>query len=348
MTLPDDIYSQRILELAASIPRTTRLAGPEATAKAHSKLCGSTVTIDLAMEGDVVTEYGQTVKACLLGQAASSVMGREIVGSTASELREVGEAMRKMLKEEGAPPSGRWADLAVLEPVRDYKARHPSTLLVFDAVEDAIAQIEAKRGEKADGDALRPSMPKAIQPTRRIGGTAPSRLVEALMLAPIAVYRWTISPLLGVNCRHLPSCSDYAREAIETNGAWKGGWLTLCAALPLPPLGQPRLRSRAGFARRASSSRAMALWAVARHQRRQRLGCSHRRNVRDIDPALGVPEIMGCLHVEPESGRAPKGGRELDGGLWGNRLLLPQDEIKLVPRHFQRRRDVCFVSSNGR
>jgi NifU-like protein involved in Fe-S cluster formation len=150
MTLPDDIYSQRILELAASIPRTMRLAGPEATAKAHSKLCGSTVTIDLAMEGDVVTEYGQTVKACLLGQAASSVMGREIVGSTASELREVGEAMRRMLKEEGAPPSGRWADLAVLEPVRDYKARHPSTLLVFDAVEDAIAQIEAKRDEAAE------------------------------------------------------------------------------------------------------------------------------------------------------------------------------------------------------
>jgi NifU-like protein involved in Fe-S cluster formation len=150
MSLPDDIYSQRILELAAAIPRTTRLAGPEATAKAHSKLCGSTVTIDLAMEGDVVTEYGQTVKACLLGQAASSVMGREIVGSTASELREVGEAMRKMLKDEGAPPSGRWGDLAVLEPVRDYKARHPSTLLVFDAVEDAIAQIEAKRGEKAE------------------------------------------------------------------------------------------------------------------------------------------------------------------------------------------------------
>jgi NifU-like protein involved in Fe-S cluster formation len=149
MTLPNDIYSQRILELAASIPRTMRLAEPEAMAKAHSKLCGSTVTIDLAMEGDVVTEYGQTVKACLLGQAASSVMGREIVGSTASELRAVGVAMRKMLKEEGPPPSGRWADLAVLEPVRDYKARHPSTLLVFDAVEDAIAQIEAKRGEAA-------------------------------------------------------------------------------------------------------------------------------------------------------------------------------------------------------
>jgi NifU-like protein involved in Fe-S cluster formation len=103
------------------------------------------VTVDLAMEGDVVSDYGQSVKACLLGQSAASVMGREIVGSRAEELRAVGAAMRKMLKEGGPPPEGRWADLAVLEPVRDYKARHPSTLLVFDAVEDAIGKIEAER-----------------------------------------------------------------------------------------------------------------------------------------------------------------------------------------------------------
>jgi NifU-like protein involved in Fe-S cluster formation len=149
MTLPDDIYSQSILELAAAMPRTARLAMPEATAMAHSKLCGSTVTIDLSMEGDVVSDYGQSVKACLLGQSAASVMGREVIGSSAAELREVGRAMRKMLKEGGPPPHGKWGDLAVLEPVRDYKARHASTLLVFDAVEDAISQIEAKRAANA-------------------------------------------------------------------------------------------------------------------------------------------------------------------------------------------------------
>ncbi len=93
----------------------------------------------------MVTDYGQSVKACLLGQSAASVMGREIVGSSADELRAVGAEMREMLKRGGPPPSGKWADLAVLEPVRDYRARHASTLLVFDAVEDAIRQIEAKR-----------------------------------------------------------------------------------------------------------------------------------------------------------------------------------------------------------
>jgi NifU-like protein involved in Fe-S cluster formation len=154
MSLPDDIYSQRILELAANIPRTARLPLPEATATAHSKLCGSRVTIDLTMRGDRVTDYGQSVKACLLGQSSAAVMGREIVGSSAAELRAVGAAMRKMLKEGGPPPKGRWSDLAVLEPVRDYNARHASTLLVFDAVEDAIGQIETEQA-KVSGQSQR-------------------------------------------------------------------------------------------------------------------------------------------------------------------------------------------------
>ncbi|WP_088343539.1 MULTISPECIES: iron-sulfur cluster assembly scaffold protein [Rhodomicrobium] len=141
----DDLYNGRILELAANIPRTQRLAAPGATARAHSKLCGSRITVDLSMDGEVVTDYGQDVKACLLGQSSASVMGSHIIGATASELREIGAQMRRMLKEGGEPPSGKWADLAMLEPVKDYKARHASTLLVFDAVEDAIAQIEASR-----------------------------------------------------------------------------------------------------------------------------------------------------------------------------------------------------------
>ncbi len=147
MSLPEDLYSKRIMELAANMPRTERLPMPQATSMAHSKLCGSRVTIDLVMEGDTVTDYGQSVKACLLGQTSAAVMGREIVGSTSAELRAIGAKMRKMLKEGGEPPNGRWSDLATLEPVKDYKVRHASTLLVFDAVEDAIAQIEAQRAE---------------------------------------------------------------------------------------------------------------------------------------------------------------------------------------------------------
>jgi NifU-like protein involved in Fe-S cluster formation len=157
MTLPNDIYSQRILELAANMQRAERLPHPGATATAHSKLCGSQVTVDLSMQGDVVTDYGQSVKACLLGQFSAAVMGREIVGSAAAELRAVGAAMRKMLKAGGPPPNGRWADLAALEPVKDYKGRHASTLLVFDAVEDAIGQIEAARGEQVGGAHAEPA-----------------------------------------------------------------------------------------------------------------------------------------------------------------------------------------------
>jgi len=153
MTILSDIYNQKILELAANMPLTARLDEPDASATAHSKLCGSTVTIDLKMRDGVVTDYGQTVKACLLGQSAAAIMGHNVVGATADELREVGAQMRAMLKKDGSPPAGKWSDLEVLEPVRDFKARHTSTLLVFDAVEDAIAQIEAA-DENRQGGAL--------------------------------------------------------------------------------------------------------------------------------------------------------------------------------------------------
>lgn len=146
----DDIYNKRILELAANIPRQGRLAAPQASASAHSKLCGSTVTIDLEMKDGKVSDFAHEVKACALGQASSSIMARNVVGSTPDELRKLRETVRRMLKEGGEPPrEGKWADVAVLEPVRDYKARHASTLLTFDAVVEAVGKIEAAAKEKA-------------------------------------------------------------------------------------------------------------------------------------------------------------------------------------------------------
>ena len=140
----NEVYNRRILELAGGIPRLGRLDHPDATATAHSKLCGSTVTVDLKMDGDVVTDFAHDVKACALGQASSSIMARHVVGASASELRDVRQTMLRMLKENGPPPEGRFADLKFLEPVRDYKARHASTMLTFDAVVDAVDQIAAK------------------------------------------------------------------------------------------------------------------------------------------------------------------------------------------------------------
>jgi NifU-like protein involved in Fe-S cluster formation len=142
----NEIYNRRILELAGGIPRLGRLVDPDARATAHSKLCGSTVTVELKMRGDLVTDFAHQVKACALGQASSAIMAHNVVGSRAQELRELRETVRRMLKESGAPPSGKWADIAVLEPVREYKARHASTLLTFDAVVSAIEEIESQRG----------------------------------------------------------------------------------------------------------------------------------------------------------------------------------------------------------
>lgn len=137
----DEIYNTRILELAGEISHNGRLAGADASTSAHSKLCGSTIDVDLMVANGKISDFAQTIKACLLGQAAASIVAREIVGTTPEEFHAVAAQMRAMLKEGGAPPGGRWSDLAVLEPVRHYKARHASTLLVFEAVERALAQL---------------------------------------------------------------------------------------------------------------------------------------------------------------------------------------------------------------
>jgi NifU-like protein involved in Fe-S cluster formation len=145
MTQLSELYNTRIMELAAAIPRTTRLAQPDATVTAHSKLCGSTITVDVVVRDGRIADFGQTVRACLLGQAAASVIGREIVGATVDEFAAVAADMRTMLRDGSAVPSGKWADLGVLEPVRAVKARHASTLLVFDGVEQALAILTEGR-----------------------------------------------------------------------------------------------------------------------------------------------------------------------------------------------------------
>lgn len=145
------LYNDRILELAASIPPARRLQRPDAAASAHSKLCGSTIAVELTLDDDRITDYGQTVKACLLGQASASIVAHTIVGRATDEVRRVAAEMRRMLKEDGPPPDGDWADLAVLEPVREVKGRHASTLLVFEAILRALDQREAARAATAEG-----------------------------------------------------------------------------------------------------------------------------------------------------------------------------------------------------
>ncbi|GAA5540791.1 MULTISPECIES: iron-sulfur cluster assembly scaffold protein [Brucella] len=140
----DDIYNKRILEFAGNMERIGRLAEPDAVATMHSKLCGSTVTVYLKMANGVVTDFAHEVKACALGQASSSVMARNIIGATADELKAVRGAMYAMLKENAPAPEGRFEDLKYFEPVREYRARHASTLLTFDAIVDCIRQIEDK------------------------------------------------------------------------------------------------------------------------------------------------------------------------------------------------------------
>lgn len=141
----NDLYSRRILKLAADVQRTERLDDADATVTKTSPLCGSRVTVDIKLDDDRISDFAHEVKACALGQTSSSIMARNVVGSSIEEIEGVADAMRKMLKEAGPAPSGRWSDLEVLEPVRDYKSRHASVMLTFDAVLKAAHDVMAER-----------------------------------------------------------------------------------------------------------------------------------------------------------------------------------------------------------
>jgi NifU-like protein involved in Fe-S cluster formation len=144
----DDLYSARILRLAANMPRAGRLAAPDASSEKISKLCGSRVVVDLRLEDDRVVDFAQDVKACALGQAAAAVLGEHVIGSRVDEIESARDQLRAMLKAGGPAPEGRFVELKALEPVKDYPARHASTLLAFEAAAEAARQALAAVSER--------------------------------------------------------------------------------------------------------------------------------------------------------------------------------------------------------
>jgi NifU-like protein involved in Fe-S cluster formation len=140
-----DLYSEKILDLAGNARQPARLVAPDATARKVSRVCGSVIEVDVAVRDGVIVDYGHEISACALGQTSAAVVAREIVGTPVEEFLDVRQSMHDMLKAEGAPPSGKWEDLKYLEPVRDYPARHVSTLLVFDAVMAALEKLESSQ-----------------------------------------------------------------------------------------------------------------------------------------------------------------------------------------------------------
>jgi NifU-like protein involved in Fe-S cluster formation len=148
----DDLYSARILKLVANVPHTGRLAAPDASSEKISKLCGSRILVDMKVENGQVSDFAQEVKACALGQAAAAVLGLHVIGATVEEIEVARDALRAMLKANGPKPSGRFAELAVLEAVKDYPARHASTMLAFEAAAEAArkaAQATTARTSRA-------------------------------------------------------------------------------------------------------------------------------------------------------------------------------------------------------
>ncbi len=139
----DDLYSGKILSLAANMPRAGRLAAPDGSAEKIAKLCGSRIVVDVALKGGRISDFAQEVKACALGQAAAAVLGAHVIGATPREIEMARDQFRAMLKAGGPSPTGRFADLSMLEPVKNYPPRHASSLLAFEAALEACQMAEA-------------------------------------------------------------------------------------------------------------------------------------------------------------------------------------------------------------
>lgn len=140
----DDLYHPRIMELAANIPHVGRLDAPDGAATKVSRVCGSVVTVELKLRDGYVSEIAVHPKACALGQAATGVLALNAIGATAQEIRSARDELRAMLKESAPPPTGRFWELRHLEGVREYPARHASTMLAFDAAVEALEQAQKK------------------------------------------------------------------------------------------------------------------------------------------------------------------------------------------------------------
>ncbi len=149
----DDLYSAKILSLAANMPRAGRLAAPDGSAEKIAKLCGSRIVADVTLRDGKVADFAQEVKACALGQAAAAVLGANVIGATPDEIAVARDAFRDMLKTGGPAPSGRFSDLAMLEPVKNYPPRHASSLLAFEAAVEACRRAEAAGTRTSPADA---------------------------------------------------------------------------------------------------------------------------------------------------------------------------------------------------
>lgn len=150
----EKLYNDRILALAESLNRDDRLDDPQATVTLDSPLCGSRIRVDLILDGDHVAQYGQQVRACALGQSAAAIMKKLAPGRDEAELTQIRDIMQAMLKQDGPPPGGDWAELAILEPARAHKSRHASIMLPFNAILKAIAEIKSRADQNKNSSEI--------------------------------------------------------------------------------------------------------------------------------------------------------------------------------------------------
>lgn len=147
--MTDSLYNERILALAAGLEKRDRLAKPDASVTVTSALCGSRVKVDLCVNGDIITDYGQEVRACALGQSSAALMKQIVIGQSVKSVKTAAEQMRLMLAGKAGAPDGDWADYEALLPAKDHRSRHASVMLPFEGVLKAVTALESAQQEKA-------------------------------------------------------------------------------------------------------------------------------------------------------------------------------------------------------
>lgn len=136
--MDDALYSREVLRKTTQIAHLGRLAAPQGSAHGVARLCGSTMQVDVVLKDGVFSEFAVTPKACALGQASAAILSQSVIGSSVDELQAARDALLALLKGEpiGFPP--RFADLKMLQSVRDFPARHDAVLLPWQTTLAAV------------------------------------------------------------------------------------------------------------------------------------------------------------------------------------------------------------------
>ena len=136
-----DLYTNSILELASTIPVTTRLKHPDVSVTKRTAICGSSITLDLNIADSKIREVGLDIKACALGQASACIFLTDAVGTNFDTILELRRNLKTFLETGAFLIKNPFARYRYFKPAQKVPYRHDSVLLVLDASIEALQKV---------------------------------------------------------------------------------------------------------------------------------------------------------------------------------------------------------------